>query len=180
MSRFCLYRNKAYKFDIDDYKEDTLELISNNMSDLERGFIRYIDELGKIHSEILVKEVTMDEVELVYELQINAIYKGKEFETYAVGPYCLEKNSLALYSMEPSDMKTYSFEKKEQFVFKKDISLDEVESLVEIKTPILEFEGNPESRRLIPNNLIKEYIRKQIDAWIRTMYLCICAMKYKS
>jgi len=159
MSRFSVFRNKSYKFDIDDVNENTLELISNNTSDLERGFIKYVDELGNVHSNILVKKVTIDEIELVYELQVNAVYKGKEFETYAVGPFCLEKNSLALFSMEPSDMDQYGFEKQEQFVFKKDISLDDVDALVEIKIPILSFAGNPVSRRLIPSNLIKEYLR---------------------
>lgn len=158
MSRFCVYRNKSYKFDIDDYDENTFELISNNIEDFESGFIKYVDELGSVHSNILVKKVTVDEIELIYELQVNAIYKGKEFETYAVGPFCLEKNSLALFSMKPSDMDDFGFEKQEQFVFKKDIGLNDVEALIEIKRPILLYEGYPVSRRLIPNHLIKEYL----------------------
>ncbi|WP_052353852.1 hypothetical protein [Neobacillus jeddahensis] len=61
--------------------------------------------------------------------------------------------------MKPSDMDDFGFGKQEQFVFKKGIGLNDVEALIEIKTPILMYEGNPVSRRLIPNNLIKEYLR---------------------
>ncbi|WP_376847645.1 hypothetical protein [Camelliibacillus cellulosilyticus] len=70
---------------------------------------------------------------------------------------------MVLSSRETKDMEDYGFEKREQFVFDKEVSLDDLDALVEIKTPILKFRGMPEERKVIPKSMIMEYIRKIPD-----------------
>ncbi len=157
IDKLCLYKKKVYKVHLDN---ELLILSSSEVSDkVKNGFTDYVDVLGRSHSNFFENKVTIDEVEIVYELQINAIYKGKEFETYAVGSFCLLESHILLFSNVSKDIEEYGFVKEEQFVFKKEISLDEVEALVEIKKPILKFKGMTNSKRLIPNDSILEYIR---------------------
>ncbi len=56
--------------------------------------------------------------------------------------------------------KTYNG--KEQFVFKENVCLDDIEALVEIKKPILKFHDLTLERRLIPKEKLREYLN-QID-----------------
>jgi hypothetical protein len=153
---YGIFRNKVYKLDV--YSNQQLELNSNNQNDKINGFTEYIDVLGNKHNDILVKSVNIDELELAYDIQINAVFKGEEFETYAMGRFSLEQNEISLF-MHGEDVEKYGFHKMEQFVFKKEVSLDDIEALVEIKKPILKFKGIVEERNIIPKNEIAEYIK---------------------
>lgn len=154
---YGIFRNKVYKLDV--YSSQQLELNSNNPNDKINGFTEYIDALGNKHNDLLVKSVNVDELELAYDIQINAIFKGEEFETYAIGRFSLEQNEISLFSMHGEDVEKYGFHKQEQFVFKKEVSLDDIEALVEMKKPILKFKGIAEERTIIPKNEIAEYIK---------------------
>ncbi|MEB6551069.1 hypothetical protein MXL46_18635 [Heyndrickxia sporothermodurans] len=154
MSKYAIYSNKSYHLNI---RGKILRLTSEVK---ESGFQELIDLAGNQRSNIFIKEVSVDDIEMAFDIKINAIYKGKEFETFSIGYFCIEENAISLFSMNYKDVELYGFKKEEQFVFKKDVSLNDIEALVEIKIPILKFEGMPKSRSLIPNQLIKEYIRK--------------------
>jgi hypothetical protein len=47
--------------------------------------------------------------------------------------------------MDSNDVDCYGFEKQEQFVFKKDVPLDDIETIIEKKKPILIFEKKLET-----------------------------------
>lgn len=152
-----MYMGKVYQIEIKG--KEALQLYSKERSDKKlNGFTNYIDVLGKVQEDTFTKEVSIDDVDLAYYLKVNALYKGKEFETCGIGSFCLEDNSLVLSSRETKDMEDYGFEKQEQFVFDKEVSLDDLDALIEIKTPILKFRRMPEKRKLILKSMIKEYI----------------------
>ncbi|MFK9092121.1 hypothetical protein [Bacillus salipaludis] len=153
MSTYALYKQKNYPVNI---RGQVLRLRSYNK---ESGFHELVDLAGNRHDDIFIKEVSIDDVDEVYELKINVIYKGKEFETYSIDPASLHENSILLFSMDPKDVQDFGFIKHEQFVFQKKIALPDVDALVEIKKPLLKFEAQPESRQMIPSHLIKDYIR---------------------
>lgn len=104
--------------------------------------------------------MTKEEVDLVYELKFLVAYKGKEFEPYSLGRHILDENEIWLFSMDSNDVDCYGFEKQEQFVFKKDVHLDDIESIIEVKKTILIFEDLPESRKVIPRGEVRDYIMK--------------------
>ncbi|WP_099354317.1 hypothetical protein [Fredinandcohnia onubensis] len=152
MSKYAVYKNKDYSLNI---RNNVLRLRSNIK---ESGFSELVDLAGNKHDDIFIKEVSLEDVELVYELKINAIYQGKEFETNGVDSSTLEKNYILLFSMDYEDVNNYGFVKHEQFVYQKEVKLVDIDSLVEIKKPILKWENQPESRKTIPNNKIQEYL----------------------
>ncbi|MEH7225524.1 hypothetical protein V7112_17080 [Bacillus sp. JJ1566] len=154
MSQYSIYQNKIYQVSIHG---QVIHLISSKK---ENGFHELIDIVGNKHDDIFIKEVSLDDVELVYELKINAVYCGKEFETYGVDSSNLEKKYILLFSMEFEDVNDYGFRKHEQFVYQKQVALDDIDALVEIKKPILKWENKPETKITIPNNLIREYLSK--------------------
>lgn len=152
MSVYAIYQNKNYPVNI---REQVLHIISKYKNN---GFQELNDIAGNKHDDIFIKEVTLDDVELVYELKINAVYNGREFETNGVDSSTLEKNYILLFSMDYEDVNNYGFIKHEQFVYQKEVKLEDIDSLVEIKKPILKWENQPESRKTIPSNKIQEYL----------------------
>ncbi|QUH30055.1 hypothetical protein [Vallitalea guaymasensis] len=154
---YCLHRNKTYLLNITN---NVLELTSNDIRDINIGFKEYIDVLGNKHRNILVKKVDMDEIEFAYELKYKVMYKGLEFEPWAIGRFILENNSLSLFTQDTKIANQYNFIKKEQFVFKKDILLDEVDALIEIKKPILKFKYLDEVILSIKKEDIVDYLNK--------------------
>ncbi|MGE7907094.1 hypothetical protein ACQKNS_22105 [Peribacillus sp. NPDC094092] len=106
--------------------------------------------------------MTKEEVDLVYEQKFMVAYKGKEFEPYSLGRHILDENVISLFSMDSNDVDCYGFEKQEQFVFKKDVPLGDIESIIAVKKPILIFEDLPESRKVIPRGKIRDYLSKLV------------------
>ncbi|MEH7388034.1 hypothetical protein V7147_21945 [Bacillus sp. JJ1521] len=152
MSEYAIFKSKIYP--VSNHGR-VLHLISQK---IENGFHELIDITGNRHDDIFIKEVSLEEVELVYELKFNAIYKGKEYETYGVDSSTIEKNYILLFSMVYEDVNDYGFRKHEHFVYQKEVALHEIDALVEIKKPILQWENQPESRRIIPHKMIREYL----------------------
>ncbi|MEH6946106.1 hypothetical protein V7068_03395 [Bacillus sp. JJ634] len=154
---YGVYGNKEYELEVNDGQ---LELTSHDLNDKQNGFTEYVDVLGNKHNDLLIKLVKIDELKLAFEVQLKVKYKGNEYETYSLGMRNLEENRISLVSMDSDDVEKYGFEKQEQFVFKKEVSLDDIEALIEIKKPILTFKENLESRSVIPGNLVREYLKR--------------------
>ncbi|RFB15384.1 hypothetical protein DZB84_13355 [Bacillus sp. HNG] len=156
MSVHCIYKNKVYKVSING---DRLNLISYDENDkLTNGFKEYVDVIGRNHTDIFEKNIAITKVDYVYRQTVNAIYKGKEFETYGIDSSTLEKKYILLFSMDYEDVNDYGFIKHEQFVYQKEVGLEDIDALVEIKKPILKWENQPESRKIIPYNMIRAYL----------------------
>ncbi|MFD9627531.1 hypothetical protein [Peribacillus muralis] len=156
--KYAIYNHKDYRLNI---RNDRLRL---RTYEPEQGFRELFDETGN-KTNLFIKDVTKEEVDLVYELKFLVAYKGKEFEPYSLDRHILDENEISLFSMDSNDVDCYEFEKQEQFVFKKDVPLNDIESIIEVKKPLLIFEDLPECRKVIPRGEIREYIKK-LDIFI--------------
>ncbi|MGE7595282.1 hypothetical protein ACQKM1_19015 [Peribacillus frigoritolerans] len=151
--KYAIYNHKDYLLNI---RNDRLRLRTHVP---EQGFREVFDQTGN-ETNLFIKDVTKEEVDLVYELKFLVAYKGKEFEPYSLGRHILDENEISLFSMDSNDVDCYEFEKQEQFVFKKDVPLNDIESIIEVKKPLLIFEDLPESRKVIPRGEVRDYIMK--------------------
>ncbi|WP_226654833.1 hypothetical protein [Pseudalkalibacillus hwajinpoensis] len=154
-TNYAKYNNNVYKLDMDD---DILELMSEDPTDLENGFSFYVDVLGKKHNDFFIKRVKIEELDLVFEIKVNANYKGEEFETLSLGPFNIQEKKISLFTNSYVVAKKFDFYKQEQFVFVKEVPLQEIESLIEIHIPILEFRDLPTSRKVIEKSEIINYL----------------------
>ena len=146
---YAKYNNKNYPVYL---RNDKYRLKSKEH---ENGFEELVDLGGNIHHDIFIKEVTLDEIELLFELKYKIIYKGEEYEPFSIGELVIDDGKISLFS---SDFESNGFEKKEQFVFKKEVSIDEIDALVEIMEPISGFHKLPEKRKVIPSIQVKKYL----------------------
>lgn len=151
--KYAIYNHKDYLLNIHN---DRLRLRTHEP---EQGFREVFDQTGN-KTNLFIKDVTKEEVDLVFELKFLVAYKGKEFEPYSLGRHILDENEISLFSMDSIDVDCYEFEKQEQFVFKKDVPLNDIESIIEVKKPLLIFEDLPESRKVIPRGEVRDYIMK--------------------
>lgn len=151
--KYAIYNHKDYLLNI---RNDRLRLRTHEP---EQGFHELVDQTGN-KTNLFIKDVTKEDVDLVYELKFLVAYKGKEFEPYSLGSHILDQNEISLFSMDSNDEDCYEFEKQEQFVFKKDVPLDDIEAIIEMKKPILIFEDLPESRKVIPRGETRDFIMK--------------------
>lgn len=149
MGKYAKYNNKNYPVNL---RNDKYRLRSKGH---ENGFKELVDLGGNIHNDIFIKEVTLDEIELLYELKYKLLYKGEEYEPFSIGELVIDDGKISLFS---SDYESNGFGKQEQFVFKKEVRIDEIDALVEIKKPILEFSGLPEERKVIPSIQVEKYL----------------------
>lgn len=116
MGKYAKYNNKIYPVNI---RNDKYRLKSNIH---ENGFRELVDLGGNIHHDIFIKEVNQDEIGLLFELKYKLVYKGKEYEPFFIGKLVLDEKKVSLFSSDYEDYKKNGFEKKEQFVFKKEVS----------------------------------------------------------
>ncbi|GAA1384048.1 hypothetical protein [Peribacillus frigoritolerans] len=151
--KYAIYNHKDYLLNI---RNGRLRLRTHEP---EQGFREVFDQTGN-KTNLFIKDVTKEEVDLVYELKFLVAYKGKEFEPYSLSRHILDENEISLFSMDSNDGDCYGFEKQEQFVFKKDVPLNDIESIIEVKKPLLIFEDLPESRKVIPRGEVRDYIMK--------------------
>lgn len=151
---YCIYKGKTFILDICN---NTLELTSNKSEDVNNGFKEYVDVLGNRHSDILVKKVSTDDLEFAYELKYKVIYNNIEFEPWSIGKHILNEEKISLFTSNSDLASLYGFTKEEQFVFKKELKLNDIEALIEIKIPILKFNHMKEERTRIEQKYIKKY-----------------------
>ncbi|MEK3953181.1 hypothetical protein [Psychrobacillus sp. FSL K6-1464] len=154
MGKYSTYNNKNYPVNI---RNDKFRLKSKEH---ESGFKELIDLGGIIHSDIFIKEVTLDEIDLLFELKYKIIYKGKEYDPFSTGELVINSGELTLFSSDYEDYESNGFIKVEQFVFKKQVSIDEIDALVEVIEPVLEFNKFPKERKVVPSNQIEMYFRQ--------------------
>ena len=151
MGTYAEYNGKVYPATI---RNDNCRLRSRED---EAGFTRLIDIGGSFHPDIYIREVAFDEIDSLFELTYKVVYKGKEYEPFSVGKLVIDRRRILLFSNNPKDVQDHAFEKHEQFVFKKEVAIDEVDSLIEIKEPMLGSGSLPKVRRVIPNDEIEAY-----------------------
>ncbi len=150
---YCEYRGLKYKI---KKKNDKYIIISRVKKE---GFTNYIDVLGSEHSELYMKVVKANEVDVIYDEDVFIKYKDKYFRLFADKISCkaVLANSYMIWIDSEQVAQEYAFEKKEQFVFIKYITRKEVEAVKIVKKPILDFRNNEQSEEILEG--------KSLDHW---------------
>ncbi|MDE7222304.1 MAG: hypothetical protein K2O34_00815 [Acetatifactor sp.] len=154
---YCNYKNGRYRAKVCDKK---IIIISKKKQD---GYDKYIDILGKEHDDLYMKEVDFNEVEVVYKEIIEIGYGGMFFQLFSfqITQSNIEDGRFMLFTSSEELAREYNFEKKEQFVFIKDISREQVEAIKIIQKPIKEFEAYGTRKIVIE--------RPGIDEWLSSL-----------
>lgn len=154
---YAIYRNKVYLANVRGTKVRLKTRI------LEPGFSELIDLAGNVHKDIFIKEVDINEVDNLYEMNYRVLYKGNEYKCLKVNSETLDINYITIYTSDSDIAHKYGFIKKEQFIFDKDVSLDEIDALIEIKKPILNFSNLGEEKIKIEQKDIRSYLLNIIE-----------------
>lgn len=76
--------------------------------------------------------------------------------------YDVLNNSYMIWTDSEQLAKEYTFEKKEQFVFTKNITRDEIEAVKIVRTPVLIFKDSGKSEVLLQENDLSHYLQELI------------------
>ena len=154
---YAVYKNKIYLVNIRQSK------VRLKTRAAEPGFKELVDLAGNIHNDIFIKEIDINDVDIVYELEYRVLYRGSEYECLKVNSKTLDVNYITISTSDTDIAEKYGFIKKEQFVFDKNILLDEIDALIEIKKPILKFSNLKEQKIMIERKDIKNYLSNIIE-----------------
>ena len=102
----------------------------------------------------------MQDVDLVFYEDIELEYKGVYFSLFssAIKPENVENGKFVIFTDSEKTAQQYAFEKKEQFVFLKQISADEIESIKIIQKPIKEFASSICENIIIEKDSVSEWL----------------------
>ena len=153
--QYCIFRGQIYPVHLG--MDQKIKLISDGPCE---GFEPYIDVLGKAHFDCYMKIVNSNEVELLFSEEYFIKYCGEYFEPFAgcITGLELEDNSMLLFTPSEQLAKKFNFTKDEQFVFKKVVSLDDVDEIKIVKKPILMFSDKKATEDIIKKADIKNWL----------------------
>lgn len=154
---YAVYNNKVYLANVRKSKVRLKTRVA------ELGFNELVDLPGNIHKDIFIKEVDIDNVDIIYEVDYQVLYKGNKYKCLKVAKENADINYITIYTSDSNIAYQYGFIKKEQFIFDKDVSLDEIDALIEIKKPILKFNYLKESQTKIEQKDIRNYLINIIE-----------------
>lgn len=157
---YAIYNKKIYKLNI---LESSLEIFSEIKDRVDSSFKEIRIQQGFFSRIIYTKEIKITDIDLAYELKYKAIFKGSEYECLKVNSETLDVNYITISTSDSDIAEKYGFIKKEQFVFDKNILLDEIDALIEIKKPILKFSNLKEQKIIISQKDIKNYLSNIIE-----------------
>lgn len=151
---FCNFNNSKYSAKVRNNKI----LITTKIK--QDGFVNYIDVLGQEHNDLFMKELDLNEVEVVYKENIEFCYKGTYFQLFSstIKPENIKNNRFMLFTDSEKLAQEYAFEKKEQFVFAKDITREQIEKIKIIQNPIKSFEAYGINETIIEKENIEEWL----------------------
>jgi hypothetical protein len=139
-------------------KRDGAYLITSRVK--REGYTNYIDVLGNEHSDIFMKRVNVNEVDIIYYEDVFIQYKDIYFSLFASQIFRNDvvDDSYMIWTRSEQVAAKYGFEKKEQFVFVKYIRKEQIESIKVVQKPIKEFEERGIKEIIIP--------KEEIDEWL--------------
>ena len=143
--------------------ERNFEIYSELKEKVDSSFKEIKIQQGFFKRIIYTKEIEISDIELAYELEYKAIYKGSEYECLKVNSQTLDVNYITISTSDSDIAKKYGFIKKEQFIFDKNVFLDEIDALIEIKKPILKFSNLKEQKITINQKDIRNYLSNIIE-----------------
>lgn len=159
--KYGVYRNETYLMYIDylDYKKkEKLYLFSRSK---RTGLEKVInDDIGVTYE----KEVSEDDLDFAYELRFRAEYFGHAFKVMSsIDKRRLEDGIIALSTFDRDIGDLLEFDSYDQFLLYKDVQMDDIDRLIEVKVPILKFKGMEEIETEIPKDKIAEYINNKLE-----------------
>lgn len=154
---YAIYKNKIYLANIRQLK------VRLKTRFAELGSNELVDLAGNVHKDIFIKEVDINDVDMLYEIEYRVLYKGNEYKSLKVTKENLDINYITIFTSYSDIANQYGFIKKEQFIYDKKISLDEIDALIEIKRPILKFSYLKEQKTIIEQKDIRDYLANIID-----------------
>lgn len=157
---YAIYNKKIYKLNI---LESSLEIFSEIKDRVDSSFKEIKIQQGFFSRIIYTKEIKITDIELAYELKYKAIFKGSEYECLKVNSETLDANYITISTSDSDIAEKYGFIKKEQFIFDKNVFLDEIDALIEIKKPILKFSNLKEQKIIINQKDIRNYLSNIIE-----------------
>lgn len=151
---YCMYSGLKCKIK----KRNCQYIITSRVK--KEGFTNYIDVLGNEHSELYMKIVNSDEVDVIYSEDVFIKYKDKYFRLFAgeISKNAVLNDSYMIWTDSEQLAQEYIFEKKEQFVFIKHIRRKEIEALKIVKTPVLDFKDIEQS--------VENFEGDALDNWL--------------
>lgn len=151
---YCVYNGKKYKIK----KKNDKYIITSRVR--KEDFINYIDVLGNEHSELFMKIVNANEVDIIYNEDILIKYKDKYFHLFAdkVSRNAVLADSYMIWTNSEQLAQEYIFEKKEQFVFIKYITRKEIGAVKIVKTPVLDFKDIEQSEEIIEGDALDSWL----------------------
>ena len=155
---YCKYNGDVYHAEIEDNK---IELTSDVFVD---GFVPYIDVLGKKHFDMFMKVVGKNEIDILFEQKILVKFKDIYFEPFAgkIIDNVLEEKRILLFTASEDIAQQFGFTKKEQFVFAKNIEIDEIDEIKVVKKPIAMFKNKPIIEEIINKSDIRKWLTVHI------------------
>ncbi len=155
---YCEYSGLKYKI-----KKRNCEYIITSRVRKE-GFTNYIDVLGNEHSELYMKIVNANEVDVIYNEDVFIKYKDKYFHLFAdkISKNAVLDDSYMIWTNSEQLAQEYIFEKKEQFVFIKYITRKEIGAVKIVKTPVLEFKDIEQSEEILEGDALDNWLSELI------------------
>ena len=141
---YCEYGGLKYKIK----KKNNKYIITSRVR--KEGFTNYIDVLGNKHSELYMKIVKANEVDII-QLFADKVSRN----AVLADSYMIWTNSEQL-------AQEYIFEKKEQFVFIKYITRKEIGAVKIMKTPVLDFKDIEQSEEIIEGDALDSWLSELI------------------
>lgn len=157
---YAIQNKKIYRLNI---SEDNLEIFTKSAEKVDSSFKEVKIQQGFFLSIIYTKEIKISDIELAYELRYKVIFKGMEYDCLKVDSETLDLNYITIYTSDSDIAEKYGFKKKEQFIFDKNVSLDEIDALIEIKKPILKFSFLKEKKITIVQKDVRAYLATIIE-----------------
>ena len=155
---YCEYRGLKYKI---KKKNDKYIIISRVKKE---GFTNYIDVLANEHSELYMKGVKANEVDVIYDEDVFMKYKDKYFRLFAdkISRKVVLTDLYMIWTDSEQVAQEYAFEKKEQFVFIKYITRKEIEAVKIVKKPMLDFRNNEQSEEILEGKSLERWFSELI------------------
>ena len=155
---YCVYKKDKYLAEVSN---SIVEITSNHHAD---GFEKYADVIGQIHDDIYIKRLSIDDIDLLYMEDMYIEYRKNFFQLFAgkILKNDVLNNSYMIWTDSEQLAKEYTFEKKEQFVFTKNITRDEIEAVKIVRTPVLIFKDSEKSEILLQGNDLVHYLQEMI------------------
>ncbi len=130
----AIYKGKEYSlfFNFKPDGTEEFELISLDSQDVNNGFIE--EEKG-----VYIKKITLEELETAYSVYTWCKYKGYEFQVLAYSEKDDTYDIECLTGLKPAPVKELGFTFVERGMYRKKVKGEELDSVYEVKSPILGF-----------------------------------------